>query len=1315
MKKNPPPTPWLRRLTVAGAALGAALSAQAGTNTFNFDTDPIGILKIVGNRDTRVWSPSGGNPGGYLAITDSVNSEYAGVLFDDFDAGLVVAAFNITADVRVGNPIGNAGRPADGFSVSYARNGDPLIADMEADSGATGNFAGGIPEAGSTTGLAVSFDTWSGNTLPDGGDIEGLIVRVDNVTLVRVNLPTRNGACDDNTSLQTGPWSGGNTIDDPGAGSPAGLCWQKVEVDLTEAGNLKVVYKGRTILDQAVAYAPSRGRLILAGRTGGANENTHFDNLRIVTLGADNVIIGQLVANPIGFTIATIDSGQGVSDTNTVQLVFNGAPVTATRITKADGTTTIGWENVAAPLAIGSTNTVVLTIRDTIGRSKTETRTFVTAPYVTIPASYAVTGVNTAQGGFNFKVHQTAIRNQENTIARAEQQLQNLRGGNVASTTLPGFTGNVYAETAVINYSQPTTDGVTPEQNGFFRENVNEPTLSFPDVLIPGIPSATEFNPDSSFYTDNIAAEITSYVHFAAPGAYNVIFNSDDGFRTTVSDSLSEVLTSIIVSEADIGRGSVDSVATIYVPVAGYYPFRSVWFEGGGGANLEWSSQRLAPDPTARRLVNGTEADALKSYRSRTGSGPAAASFLHPFRGSGNPYFGTVPLVAKIEDGATAVDQASIKLFLNGTEVPATKQKAGTTTTVTYDPPGNLPGGANTVILQFTAGAQSYGATNSFTVRSTPVIAPSLAMPAAAVNTGNIGFLIKTVQQNSGESMGTDIYRALVHFAGFIGFPNIADLSQFTGPNGSYVETAVINYTQSGDSGYWVTANGYTDALVPGIPSLTAGAADNGTDNYTQEILTVLDLQPGVYAFNVNSDDGFINTIGNPAEAFTLPQVVGEFNAGRGVGAGFADGTTYTFEITQAGLYPMRNLWFEGGGGSGIEWSFFAVDPATGALTNKTLINDANVTGAIKAYQYPVNNAGVPYVKSFLPARSGWASGVAPARSGPDAQIKVVLAKAAGTIATNAITLAVDATPVTPTITETASEVTVTYAPAGGWAPNTSHNASLTFTGRTVSWDFQIGSISTPSFFLEAEDFDRNGAGQPAASVMPYIGGAYSGLDAADGVDYLRANEGSSPIYRMGEDPQVPMDRTGDRDRGASELAVNYKIGWVGGGQWYNFTRTFPAGTYNVYAGLSHGDASTTATRIGGNLATVAGGTPTVVGAFDGPATGGWGNNALVPLRDTATTNNLVAVNLSGQQTVRFNTTNGDFDFILFVPEGVSRPQITSVTISGGNVTVVWTGGGTLEIAPAVTGPWTDTGDGDGSYTAPVQGAAAFGRIKRAN
>ena len=58
----------------------------------------------------------------------------------------------------------------------------------------------------------------------------------------------------------------------------------------------------------------------------------------------------------------------------------------------------------------------------------------------------------------------------------------------------------------------------------------------------------------------------------------------------------------------------------------------------------------------------------------------------------------------------------------------------------------------------------------------------------------------------------------------------------------------------------------------------------------------------------------------------------------------------------------------------------------------------------------------------------------------------------------------------------------------------------------------------------------------------------------------------------------------------------------------------------------------------------------------------------------------------------------------------VPLPRITSATIAGGSITVTWENGGTLWSAPTVNGPWTTTGDSDGSFTEPVTGTMKFYR-----
>ena len=95
-----------------------------------------------------------------------------------------------------------------------------------------------------------------------------------------------------------------------------------------------------------------------------------------------------------------------------------------------------------------------------------------------------------------------------------------------------------------------------------------------------------------------------------------------------------------------------------------------------------------------------------------------------------------------------------------------------------------------------------------------------------------------------------------------------------------------------------------------------------------------------------------------------------------------------------------------------------------------------------------------------------------------------------------------------------------------------------------------LGNISIraqSTFVIEAEDFNH-GSGQhiTAASQMPYLGGAYNGLGATANVDYFQpADDGSSPEYRIGETPNVPMTQNADMDRGTWTMNTNYRIGWT--------------------------------------------------------------------------------------------------------------------------------------------------------------------------
>ncbi len=58
-------------------------------------------------------------------------------------------------------------------------------------------------------------------------------------------------------------------------------------------------------------------------------------------------------------------------------------------------------------------------------------------------------------------------------------------------------------------------------------------------------------------------------------------------------------------------------------------------------------------------------------------------------------------------------------------------------------------------------------------------------------------------------------------------------------------------------------------------------------------------------------------------------------------------------------------------------------------------------------------------------------------------------------------------------------------------------------------------------------------------------------------------------------------------------------------------------------------------------------------------------------------------------------------------------PKLNAPTVQGGNITITWINGGTLESATAVAGPWVTTGDSDGSFSEASTGAAKFYRVRK--
>lgn len=541
--------------------------AFAGTYTNDFesgDTTGLTIFPITGDPPEVV--PTGGNPGGYLKLTDAVNSTTSTVIFPDFEAGIAVKAFVFDVDCRIGN---GSDVPADGFSISFARPGDDVL-----DDGA--GFIGGAAEEGTATGLAIGFDCYDNGN----GDVVGITIRLDGTLIDEVEAPTLNGAVDDPTSLQTGP------IGEAG--------WAHLTVELKEGGNLDVTWKGEKIVDNLpTGYVPSPGRIVFGARTGGLNQVHHFDNLSLVTTPTDLAFLQDA-----GFT--RIDDGgttkfayvAKISDFETSSVVTppggitgftvdgTNVPVSELTTSKEGAITTVVWIPGTAPEP-GSQHIVGVTFTDGTN-TQTATRT-VTAPLLPPTPLLAATPTDTA-----WNVREVFAGSELSSLTAALEALATAAPSQITEGT-----------SLAINFNDPQAGSI----GGVFGNN--QPFLS-----------DTDGDDDDFVQVANFQLTVTE------PGDYTFWVQSDDGFALRLNGATFTQKSgpgiidpgdpSTLAHPGTTGNADTRGVTTL---AAGTYVLESLFFERGGGASMEivWSKGNIIdnPEQAAWQLVVGSSAVAV--------------------------------------------------------------------------------------------------------------------------------------------------------------------------------------------------------------------------------------------------------------------------------------------------------------------------------------------------------------------------------------------------------------------------------------------------------------------------------------------------------------------------------------------------------------------------------------------------------------------------------------------------------------------------------------------------------------------------------
>jgi hypothetical protein len=242
--------------------------------------------------------------------------------------------------------------------------------------------------------------------------------------------------------------------------------------------------------------------------------------------------------------------------------------------------------------------------------------------------------------------------------------------------------------------------------------------------------------------------------------------------------------------------------------------------------------------------------------------------------------------------------------------------------------------------------------------------------------------------------------------------------------------------------------------------------------------------------------------------------------------------------------------------------------------------------------------------------------------------------------------------------------------------------------GMSNSISETFDTFKQSNFMIEAVDFDFNAgsfidnplptAGVELATNSYYAGGIDQTNAAALNIDYSGFSDGGAEAWNYRPlDTAVGQEITSDFLRskfinvdGVGDNAQDYDMGYWNGGFWENYTRTIPAGSYNVYARLAGGNGAFSGTTL--SLVTSGRGTTTqttqLLGSFADASAAGWQTWHWIPMRDT--NGNLVTVSLGGVQTLRLTSGNNlNAHFVMFVPSA-SAPPILTVSVTGSNVSL---------------------------------------------
>lgn len=295
---------------------------------------------------------------------------------------------------------------------------------------------------------------------------------------------------------------------------------------------------------------------------------------------------------------ARIVNGSTAIAAGTVKVILDGDDVTSAASISGDASGVSIQYRPAGFITPGTSHTISIEYVEN-GATVTRQWSFDAAAVPVIPGWMGTDPGSGSNRGLQVQVHKAPNDSDASLFptssARADAQLAgtliNPATGQPFPNEAAGDNNGIY-ELDVVNFSQGLT-----EEGRFFNE-----------TFFPGVEDPIE---DPNF----IAVGANGYLEVGV-GLYKMAVHSDDGFRVTVGPQFNDQR--LLLGSFEGGRGSATTEFSFIIEKAGVYAFRMVYFEGSGGADVEWFA--TSSDGTVALVNDPDNNGSIKSYLSRTGT-----------------------------------------------------------------------------------------------------------------------------------------------------------------------------------------------------------------------------------------------------------------------------------------------------------------------------------------------------------------------------------------------------------------------------------------------------------------------------------------------------------------------------------------------------------------------------------------------------------------------------------------------------------------------------------------------------------------------